>query len=308
MHMLGAPEPPAGSEIDKTTARCPECGGLNPLDAQWCGQCHALFETAEDDSEPATVEDEPGPSGDEFASWLELLEESERPEPATEVAVDDWAAESPSDDFDPLTDPFLADRRAVPGPAPTGEDQPSRTGQPAPVHQRIEHRAGAFAVSGDRISWTCSRCDADNPLQANACSVCGTAFAEVVGPPPEPRVARDPNMAAFASLFYPGAGHAYLGMWGQAVARAALSTWVLGVVIFALLANGVPGATLIGIVFGIVSLALWGVAAHDAFREATDQGDLVILKPRAFLYVTIVLLFVLFASLVMAGFSVSRNA
>jgi hypothetical protein len=113
-------------------------------------------------------------------------------------------------------------------------------------------------------------------------------------------------MAALVSLFFPGAGHAYLGVWNQAIARAAMSTWVAGVAIVAALQRGVPGSGLIVALFGLTAFALWGVAAHDAYREASDDPHAVILRPRMFLYVTVGLLFLLFVSLMAAGMSANR--
>lgn len=276
--------------------RCPDCGGLNPADADWCGQCLKPFA-------PPAVADTPGHDNRAGA-------------PPVTTGADPLVAPSPSptappggsagDGFDPLFDPLgigFGSATATPAIAPPNEiEHPEpEISTPSPVLQR----RGAFAVAGDDISWTCDRCDTDNELAARMCRVCGTQFGDTVQPRPS-RPQRDPNTAALVSLFFPGAGHAYLQMWNQAIARAAMSTWVVGVAIVAALQRGVPGSGLIVALFGLTAFALWGVAAHDAYREASDDPHAVILRPRMFLYVTMGLLFLLFVSLMAAGIAANR--
>lgn len=144
------------------------------------------------------------------------------------------------------------------------------------------------------VVWTCPRCETQNPLDVQACTVCGTTFAEAVkGPEPE-RPQRDPGTAALVSLFLPGAGHGYLGLWPQAVARAVISAWV---VLTALL-GAIQGTIPITLVFGLAAVALWVLAAHDAYREAQGDPASAILKGRLFMYVVMGLLGMLFVMLV----------
>jgi hypothetical protein len=114
----------------------------------------------------------------------------------------------------------------------------------------------------------------------------------MVHPEPE-REDKDPNTAALVSLFFPGAGHAYLGMWGEAIARGVVSVWAVAVALIAAFAGEQASGRLITILFGFAAFALWGVAAHDAFREARREKDRVILKGRGFLFLVLGLLGVL---------------
>jgi hypothetical protein len=82
-------------------------------------------------------------------------------------------------------------------------------------------------------------------------------------------IKRDPGTVTLMSLFFPGAGHAYLGLWPQAIAR------------------GVIGA-LVG----------WALSAHDAYREATGRRYAVILKDRGFLFVVLGILLLLTAMVI----------
>lgn len=236
--------------------RCPSCGGLNPAEAEWCGQCLQRFAARTPPPPP------PPPPGAETQG---------AEEPGAEVS----GAEVPG-------------TRTSPAPAATATLPVGRT-------------SGAFTVTEAGIVWTCSRCEAVNALDASVCEVCGARFADVIRPPEE-GPGRDPNTVALYSLFFPGAGHWYIGQKGQAVARGVLSVWV---VLVALLA-AIGGSTLIAVVFGIVATALWVAAAHDAYREARKESALVLLKGRAFLYLVLGLLLLMVILLVTAGVQAGR--
>ena len=207
--------------------RCPSCGGLNPRDARWCGQCLERF-----------------------------------PEHAAAPAR---AVEVPS--------------------LPRPVERESRGGASSDV-------GGPFMVTGTEVAWRCPNCETQNPVGAPMCAVCATPFADVMEAGNPERPTRDPGTAALISLFFPGAGHAYVGLWGQAVARGVISTWVVAV---ALVSAVQGGSTAIAVVFGLASFALWVVSAHDAYREAANEGGLTILKSRQFLYVVLGLLTMLMA-------------
>lgn len=145
--------------------------------------------------------------------------------------------------------------------------------------------------------WECSSCGTDNSLEETFCSVCGTTFADTVRPPGPERVQRDPGMTAIWSLVFPGVGHAYLGMWGQAVSRGMVSVWVtMTALLTAIQAeNGLPMVT---IVFALAATGLWIVNAHDAYRQASGDERSVLLKGKVFLYVVLGLLTLLIVLLV----------
>ena len=151
-------------------------------------------------------------------------------------------------------------------------------------------RRGAFTVAGEQITWDCKRCGSSNDLEQMICSTCGAPFADTVKDETGPqRPARDPAKAALLSLLLPGAGHAYVGVWGQAIARAIISSWVVLVALFAALAKG-PASVGIVVSFGLASLGLWAVSAYDAYQEASQQPGAAILRGRHFLYLTLGLL------------------
>lgn len=172
--------------------------------------------------------------------------------------------------------------------------------KPAPL-KAVGTERGAFKVSEEGIKWKCSVCDQENALDLQYCAVCGVAFAEAVKPKQEPRPQRDAGTAALFSLFMPGAGHAYLGLWPQAVTRAVVSLWVLLVVVAGLIQGDIPGSGLLAAVFGLASFILWAVSAHDAYREARGETRQVLLKGRMYLYVVLGLLALLFILLLFSG-------
>ena len=216
------------------TIRCPFCGGLNPSDAQWCGQCLKRF-----------LQTEPAPE----------------PEVASAAAAGSSAAVGST--------PAATSPGAAPAPS-TGGDR-------------------VFAVTDEGIKWTCPTCDTQNPIDSDVCSVCGTTFAQMVHPEPE-MADKDPNTAALISLFFPGAGHGYLGLWGDAIARGIISLWVVAVALIAAFAAEQASGRLVTILFGLVAFGLWGVAAHDAYRAARKEKERVILKGRGFLFLVLGLL------------------
>lgn len=245
--------------------RCPHCGATNRADAEWCGQCYERL-----------IEPEPEPE----------------PEPApVETAQVATVAETAIGEVDPTG--------SLPPATPSPEGSSTSLTIPEAA---VGTQRGAFKVTEAGIVWTCARCETQNPLEATVCTVCGALFAETVRPPVE-RIERDPGTAALASLFMPGAGHAYLGQWGQAIARAALSLWAIFVVIISLLQRGENGSMLIAVVFGLIATALWAVSAHDAYREARFEEHAVLLKGRAFLFLVLGMLMLLMILLTVSGMS-----
>ena len=166
---------------------------------------------------------------------------------------------------------------------------------------------GAFQVSEEGIKWVCGTCGKSNSLEMSACDVCGSTFADTVRPKRE-RVHVEPATATLFSLFFPGAGHAKMGMWGQAIARGVLQFWILLVTTIGLLDKKVPGSLLMASIFGFVALVLWLVSAHDAFREASDQPGMVLLRGRRFLYLVLGLMALLFVVMLIAMITARSRA
>lgn len=191
----------------------------------------------------------------------------------------------------------------VSAPAPQSPvDRPAEPSEPhtPTVKPGVQH--GGFRSTEEGILWRCSSCDTENRLEEPGCTVCGTPFAEAVRPPAPERPARDPGTTAIISLFFPGAGHAYLGMWTHAIARAVISIWVVLMALFFAL-GGKAASTPVALLYGGVAFGLWMTAAHDAFREANGEPRQVFLQGRRFTYLVLGLLMLLLASLFLTAFA-----
>ncbi len=242
--------------------KCPQCGANNRADAQWCWQCLERFEA------PAS-EDVTAPEADAEPRFSNRLPAEPNVAPATDDAMPHRNGHDPE---------LLDERRSN-----------VVTVKEPEVEAVIEGERGTIEVKGRQITWTCSRCETVNGFERNICEVCGATFAEVLKEPDEDKPKRDPNTVALVSLFFPGAGHGYLGMWGQAVARGVISLWVIATAVFAA-AQGATQSLIVAVVFGLVSFALWAVSAHDAYREAKGQTNAVLLRDKLFLYLVLGLL------------------
>jgi hypothetical protein len=248
--------------------RCPSCGGLNPEKADWCGQCLRRF----------TPPPAPGPAVPEGAPV-------EPADPSVPNEMDPAASIQP-----PL---YLVET------LPTAADAAPKPHAQAAMHAPpgVNTQRGPFTVSDRGVTWACATCGSVNAMESEICSACGSTLHATLAPDEDGnRKDRDPRLTAMVSLAYPGVGHAYLGMWGQAVARVTIATWILAAVIAGLSVEA-AGARVLAVVFVLVALGMWGVSAHDAYREAQRQQRLTILKGRMFLYLVVGLLALLFVQL-----------
>lgn len=282
---MGHTSAPHGAPARTETCKCHGCGATNRAGAQWCGQCFAAFTptpAAEPEHKTAPTSGEAPPSTAAAAPLLETAPTS------LEEALLLLAKRSGSATATPAPrrrtpPPPGFEAAADPAPAAAALDQGA-----ADVGPKVtEADAGSFSVRAGEITWACKWCEARNPLAEQSCSVCGAGFGEVLKGE-KPQVARDPGVVALLSLFLPGAGHAYMGQWGQGVARAVLSIWAVLVCFFA----GVQGGKgmLLAIAFGVIAFSLWVISAHDAFREASGSPGLALIKSQHFLYLVLGLL------------------
>jgi hypothetical protein len=271
--------------------KCPHCGANNRADAQWCWQCLERFPepVAEAPAEPEdTTEEVVEPEVDEATLRTEAMSE------LAGIAGDEEVAERLStllSETPPVTPPTNVNGANGSGarPSATAVKEETEVDEGPAIEATIEGEKGSIEIKGKAITWTCSRCETVNSFETNICDVCGASFAEVLREPEEAKPHRDPNTVALVSLFFPGAGHAYIGLWGQAIARAIISVWTAVTAVFAA-AQGAPQSIVMAVIFGLVSFGLWAVSAHDAFREASGQHAAVLLRERLFLYLVMGLL------------------
>jgi hypothetical protein len=247
--------------------RCPDCGGLNPAEADWCGQCLKRFT--------------PPPA----------------PEPVAEARPEAEVTRQ-------TTDAPLSLVESLPTAADASISPPHAHQMPQAA---IGTQHGPFSVTDFGVAWTCATCGTFNAITHEICQVCGATLRQTVEPDQgKSRTKRDPRLTAMVSLAFPGAGHGYLGLWGEAIARAFIGAWMLAAVVAGLSVDA-AGTKLLGLVFILATFGMWAVSAHDAYREAEGQHRQAILKDRMFLYLVLVLLGLLFVQLFI-GASAGNNA
>ena len=199
---MGQTSAPHGAPSRTETWKCQGCGATNRTGAQWCGQCF----------DPATTTG-PRPGSRTTAESPPESALAEPDEPAHTGAPQAY----PTTLEDALL--LLAKKSGGATTPATAARQPD-TPDSGPEANEVD--AGAFSVRAGEITWVCKWCEARNLLAEQSCSVCGAGFGEVLKEEKQ-QVARDPGTVALISLFLPGAGHVYMGDWGQGVARAVVS-------------------------------------------------------------------------------------
>jgi ribosomal protein L40E len=136
---------------------------------------------------------------------------------------------------------------------------------------------GGVEIAGGTASWDCPVCDARNPIEASACSVCGASFARLFQSPEEGRPSVDPKTAALWSLAFAGLGHWRAGLRAEGVARMILFAWTLGTVLVILVSSGGgfgAGWSLFGL-YAISAIGIYVLSAVDAHRVAAGLDPLV---------------------------------
>ena len=177
---------------------------------------------------------------------------------------------------------------------------PAAPGAPGAASSGADYRA--FLVGSAGITWACKHCDTMNSIDTDECSSCGMPLADLLRAPAESRPRRDPNTVALISMIWPGAGHGYLGEWGQAIARAVVSLLVLVVAGLSYAQTGLGPMTA---AFSGVSFVFWAVTAHDSFQEATNAPSRAVLKGRSLLWLVMGILMLLMGMLVIEGLQVN---
>lgn len=223
-----------------------------------------------------------------MASWTSG-EERRCPECGALASADaEWCGQC----FRPL-------READPDPDPVSVAGPPAVATGPSAHARAEGAEADAAAGATTPTWPCPACDHANPIEADACVVCGTSFATLMRrDEAPPRV--DPKDALSASLLYPGLGHRKVGRGLDGLARGVLFT-VLAAMAVTVYVSGVSSAG----TFGVFALFLGGAlavylgSAYEAYRLAEGAAPLV--SSRALLWATVV---VIIASVMLLAVSV----
>ena len=195
--------------------------------------------------------------------------------------------------LDPEPEPAVLEEisRAEGSQAPEGAGAPAEGRQAAGIRPAPTNEGAPVRVTGESIVWECPACGTENPIEARACSACGTPFGQVFEDPDQkPQV--DPGRAATASLFFPGAGHVIAGRRGEGFARAIVFAFalVLGVASLGPVRAGSGGTYLALMVLSLgAATTLYVTSTADAGRVA--RGEDQILSMRMLLYGAVGLIF-----------------
>ena len=159
--------------------------------------------------------------------------------------------------------------------APVGAE----AGLPAPPQARVD------GAEGPAPWWPCRACGGRNPIELDACSTCGTPFAQLMREESaRPDVA--PRDAVAWSLVFPGLGHRLVGRPFDGLARGVL--FVVSFVMALLVGfGGVRSGVSFGVfaLFLLTALVVYAGTAYEAHRLAS--GGELLLSSRTLLWVLV---------------------
>ena len=170
-----------------------------------------------------------------------------------------------------------------------------------PTEATTESDLAGLEVQDGRLTWTCPACEARNPIEASACTTCGTPFARLFQERAE-RPEMDPQSAAVWSMMFPGLGHWKLGRRAEAVARFAMFGWAFGalmILVVSRIGKGGFGPTFpLFLLFAFAAATIYVLSAIDAYRLAAGEAPLVSSRTLLWAAAGFVVLSVLIASFV----------
>ena len=171
------------------------------------------------------------------------------------------------------------------------EPQLEPAADPAPHHAAVAagRAEGATAERPARAPvWPCPACEHENPIELDACAVCGTTFAALMRQADAPPKV-DPIDALKASLLLPGLGHRKVGRSLDGLARGVLFA-VLASMAATMFVAGVttPGTFGVFALFLGAALLVYVGSAFEAYRLA--EGGQPFVSSRALLWATVVVI------------------
>ena len=168
------------------------------------------------------------------------------------------------------------------------------------VTARVAEPAKASDEAGGEAAWPCPACGEANPIELDACRVCGTPFAQLFREPAN-RPTISPRDALLWSLTFPGVGHAKAGRTGDGIARATLFVLAFGLTLVIAFSGATGSLRAVVIVLLLSSLTVYLGSAYEAYRIADGGGLLV--SSRALLWTTVVFVLVSIGLLTASVFS-----
>jgi hypothetical protein len=155
-------------------------------------------------------------------------------------------------------------------------------------------------------TWPCPTCGSQNPIELDACAVCGTSFSQLLRQEEEKGPTVSPRDAFLWSLTFPGVGHAKVGRAPDGVARGTLFVLTFGLALVIML-SGVSSAPVFAVVVLLLvsALTIYLGSAAEAYRLA--EGGSPFVSARALLWATVALIMVAVSLLAMSVVTVNTR-
>ncbi len=182
--------------------------------------------------------------------------------------------------------------------------EPEHEPEPEPLAV-LERPAPAEPQEGAVATWPCPTCGSQNPLELDACNVCGTSFAALLRQD-EPGPTVSPRDAFLWSLTFPGVGHAKAGRGADGIARGTLFVLTFGLALVIVL-SGVSSAPIFGVVALLLlsALTIYLGSAAEAYRLADGGSPFV--SARTLLWATVALIMISVSLLAMSVVTVNSR-
>jgi ribosomal protein L40E len=177
--------------------------------------------------------------------------------------------------------------------------------QPDPEPESAPPVPPTATTEAKEALWPCPVCRERNPIELDACRVCGTPFAQLFRQEAE-RPEISPRDALLWSLIFPGVGHAKTGRTADGIARGTLFVLTFGLTLVIAL-GGVSNAALLGVIALLLlsAIAIYVGSALEAYRIA--DGGTAFLSPRALLWATVAVIMLAVALLAASVVTVSAR-
>jgi hypothetical protein len=178
--------------------------------------------------------------------------------------------------------------------------------KPEPVQPPAHGPVRATEGGAGTATWPCPTCGSENPIELDACAVCGTSFAQLLRQEEEQGPSLSPRDAFLWSLIFPGVGHAKVGRAADGIARGTLFVLTFGLALVIML-SGVSSAPVFAVVvlLLVAAITIYLGSAAEAYRLA--EGGSPFVSARALLWATVALIMVAVSLLAMSVVTVNAR-
>ena len=182
---------------------------------------------------------------------------------------------------------------------------PDSEPDPSPAPSGVPTAGTLSAGRPGAATWPCPICGSDNPIELDACAVCGTPFAQLLRQEEE-RPTVSPRDAFLWSLTFPGVGHAKIGRAADGIARGTLFVLTFGLALVIVLSGvSTPPVFAVVVLLLLSAMVLYLGSAAEAYRMA--EGGSPFVSARTLLWATVALIMVAVSLLALSVVTVNRS-